>query len=226
MAAARFIRLLHRARDVRAARAFYTAVLGEPDIEIVPVPEAAAARGAPSHWLGAIGVDDVEGTVARFVARGATPLGPIQRDARGALATVRDPGGALIGFTTLSQATLYPRFAWSHLDARGAEATFALYAELLGWRKTEPFDLGAAGVVMQFAWHAGGPNVGSYVDLAPRPNHHPHWIFHFQVKSLDAAVAAVRGGGGVVMADLADAGGRRVVVCDDPQVGGFALCEG
>ena len=49
-----FVRVLHRARDVAAARAFYTAVLGEQSLEIVPLPEAAAARGAPAHWLGAI----------------------------------------------------------------------------------------------------------------------------------------------------------------------------
>jgi uncharacterized protein len=221
----RFVRLIHRARDVAAARAFYTAVLGAADIEIVPLPEAAAARGAPSHWLGAIGVDDIEQTLTQLVARGATPLGPTQRDARGAYATVRDAGGALVALTTPSAVPLSPATLWSHLDAHDAESTFGVYATLFGWRSTERVDLGAEASMTRFAWEAGARSVGSYADVPANSGRHPMWVFHFRVDSLDDAVRAVRGHGGVMFADLKTATGARVVVCDDPHGGGFAISD-
>ena len=219
-----FARVVHRARDVAAARGFYTAVLGAHaiDMEIVPLPEAAAARGAPAHWLGAIGVDDVARVRDQLVARAAQPLGPIQQDARGAFASLRDAGGAAIALCSPSSTAPRPPIVWSHLDAHAAEATFATYSALFGWQRTEAIDLGAAGVVQQFAWQAGGPSVGSYADLATRP-HHPMWIFHFRVASLDAAANAVRTHGGVVLAEVTTPDKARVLVCDDPHAGGFAL---
>ena len=215
--------MLHRASDVSAARAFYTAVLDDTDIEISQLPEAALARGARAHWLGAIGVDDVAEAVAMWVARGAAQLGAIQRDARGAFATVRDPGGAVIALTTPSSAAHGPTAVWSHLDARNAETTFEVYAALFGWRTTESVELGRARRMRYFAWNDGGPSVGSYAELADRPGIHPGWLFHFAVHDLDSAVDAVRSLGGVVLADADTPSGARVVVCDDAQGSGFAL---
>jgi predicted enzyme related to lactoylglutathione lyase len=227
----RFVRLLHRARDVAAARTFYAAVLGAGDLEIVPLPESAAARGAPSHWLGAIAVEDVAQAQTQLVARGATQLGPVQTDARGAFAVLRDPGGALVALTTPTTSTmpsaapLRPATVWSHLDARDAESTFGVYAALFGWRSTERIELGSAGSMMRFSWEARGRSVGSYADLASRPGLHPHWLFYFLVASLDDAVRAVHAHRGVVLADVVTPNGARVVVCDDPHGGGFALSD-
>ncbi|MEZ4428745.1 MAG: hypothetical protein R3A51_13765 [Nannocystaceae bacterium] len=206
----RFTRIVHRAHDVDAARAFYAAVLGEEpaaQLEVVLVPKAAAARGAPAHWLGAIGVDDVDDALAQLCARGATQLGPRCDDGRGVFVTVRDGGGALLALTSTATAS-GPAVAWSHLDARDAAATFAGYAAIFGWRTTGRLDLGPAGEVTRFAWRAGGPSVGSYADVAARPGVHPQWLFHLPVSSLHAAQATVRARGGVVLADVTTPGGR------------------
>ena len=57
------------------------------------------------------------------------------------------------------------------------------------------------------------------------PHIHPHWLFHFRVPALDAAVDRVRAGGGLVAATFELPDGRRIAVCDDPQGAAFALEE-
>ncbi|HXX68671.1 MAG TPA: VOC family protein [Polyangiaceae bacterium] len=74
MGAARFTRYAIRTTEPQAARAFYEEVLAtdlwDADVKLSRLPEQAIARGAPPHWLGHLGVDDVEGTVNRLVALG------------------------------------------------------------------------------------------------------------------------------------------------------------
>ena len=86
--------------------------------------------------------------------------------------------------------------AWHVLNANdGARAT-ASYVEQFGWALSGRVDLGAHGDFQQFAWHAGGENVGAIGDVAARPGVHPHWLFFFETESLDLSIAAVRGRGG------------------------------
>jgi catechol 2,3-dioxygenase-like lactoylglutathione lyase family enzyme len=70
----RFSRFTLRTTDVERSRGFYAAVLGAafwgPDVVAVPLPAAAAARGAPPHWLGHVSVDDVAEVVARGLDHG------------------------------------------------------------------------------------------------------------------------------------------------------------
>src|SRR5262249_28283422 len=148
------------------ARAFYAAVLGPSPLEIVPVPAPAAARGAPSHWLGAIGVDDVTETHRALIARGATALGPITRHDHGSFASLPDAGGALLALCTPPRSAPQPALRWCHLDAHDAARTFAGYSALFGWRAGATHDLGSHGQLTQFAWHEGGEVAGSYRDLA------------------------------------------------------------
>lgn len=218
-------RCIHRSRDTEAARAFYAHVLGDTELELEPMSAAAEASGAPAHWIGAIGVEDVASTVAAFLARGAIALGPVRSAKHGDRAVLRDPGGAVIELCADTASLEGPTIAWTHLDARDAEANFAVYAELFGWSLRQSFELGAGQRITHFAWTGDGPSVGSLADLATRPEHHPQWLFHFQVPSLDDAANAVHAGGGIVLADTTLFTGRRVLVCDDPQMAGFALSD-
>jgi len=78
----RFCRVQLRTTDVASARAFYAAVLGDGvATDIVPLPDEAAARGAPPHWLGHIGVDDVDASARAFVERRAARPRPWPRPA-------------------------------------------------------------------------------------------------------------------------------------------------
>jgi len=233
----RFCRFELRTTDVAAARAFYAAVLGrhvgdgdgggdDHGEAVVTLPAEAAARGAPAHWLGHLGVADVEATARAFVERGATRLGPT-RPARGGgeVAILRDPGGAVVALATPSAGPSPAGVAWHLLDTTDLSRASAAYRDVLGWRLAERIDRGALGVLQPFAWDASGASVGAMIDMAGRPGRHPHWLFHFGVAALEAALAAVAAGGGVVVARAALPDGARIAVCDDAQGAAFALME-
>ena len=56
-----------------------------------------------------------------------------------------------------------------------------------------------------------------------RPGVHPHWLFHFPVSELEAAVHQVRAAGRVVLGPFTLPGGERVAVCEDGQGAAFGL---
>ena len=222
----RFCRYQLRTTDVAAARAFYAAVidLGDSALEIVPLPPEAAARGAPPHWLGYLGVADVEATAAAFVARGATQVGPARPAGDGGtVAILRDPGGAVVALT--SSRAPSTDAVWPVLNTPDFARTTAAYRDLFGWHLTGQIDLGARGVYHQFAWTTGGPNAGAMTDVSGRPGIHPHWLPNFRVAALDAAVAGVAKTGGEIIAQLAVPGAARIAVCHDPRGAIFALRE-
>ncbi|WP_437683940.1 VOC family protein [Sorangium sp. So ce131] len=221
-----FCRFQLRTSNVTAARAFYAAVLGEGRADILALPEEAAARGAPAHWLGYIGVDDVEGAVRAFVERGATRLGPTRLAADGsAVAILRDPGQAVVAVTTPPSTPSRADVVWYQLYSTDVARAVASYQDVFGWRLTERLDLGALGFHQQFAWGAADASMGSMVETTALPGVHPHWLFHFRVPSLDSALAAVRAAGGLVVGPTVLPDGSRVAVCEDPQRGAFALRE-
>jgi predicted enzyme related to lactoylglutathione lyase len=221
----RFTRFELRTTDVAGARAFYAAVLGAEAarLGVVALPAEAAARGAPPHWLGHIGVDDVERVAAAFVARGAARLGPTRpSSAGGQVAVVRDPGGAVLALEA-PPAETSDAVVWQVLSTADVARTAESYAALFGWTLGDRLDLGPLGDYHLFGWEAGGPSVGAMADVAGRPGVHPHWLVHFGVAALAPALAAVRAAGGEVITEAALPGGARVGVCHDPQGAIFAL---
>lgn len=223
-----FCRFDLRTTDANAARAFYARLLGHDRAAIWPLHEQALARGARPHWLGRLGVADVERAAAAFVERGATRLGPTGPTSDGGQAAVlRDPGGALVAVGTPPppHAQTPLDVVWHVLNTNDAERATANYRELVGWELTGRIDAGAQGVFHEFAWHAGGPTVGAIADIAGRAGVHPHWLFFFEVDALDPAIAAARAAGGVALDPIVLPGGERIGVCEDPQGAAFALRE-
>lgn len=226
----RFFHYTLRTTDVAAARAFYSAVLGDTGAEMVPLHEQALARGARPHWLGFLEVAEVDLASSKFVARGAVPLGPKWLNPRGLEASVmRDPGGAVVALGKPAAADgaegPCPKVAWHVLNTADVERAKANYGELFGWEFKQPIDLAEQGVLQPFSWQPGGVAVGALIDIAHRPGVHPHWLFHFPVAALDPALAAVRAGGGLVIGPFTLASGTRFAVCDDAQGAAFALLE-
>jgi predicted enzyme related to lactoylglutathione lyase len=228
----RFFRIVLRTTDVERARAFYGAVFGERAIEAVPLHEQALARGARPHWLGLLTVSSVDADMARLVERGGMALSPTWRNPQGYDgATLRDPGGAVLGLAkvldehsaVLDEPT---HVSWHVLNTADVQRARATYAELFGWEFRAPVELEGVGTFHPFAWQAGGPAVGALGDIAGRPGVHPHWLFHFGVSALDPAVRAVREHGGIVVHERTLPSGGRVAVCDDAQGAAFALLEG
>jgi uncharacterized protein len=223
----RFCRIELRTTDVPAARSFYRALLGDDGVDIVPLPAEAIARGGRAHWLGHLGVPDVESVARAFVAAGATRLGPTRPTvAGGAMAILRDPGGAVVALATPPLAPARADVVWHSLNTADLARASKSYCSLMGWQLTEAIDLGPLGRHHQFAWTPGGASVGAMADIAGRPGVHPHWLFHFRVAALEPAAAAVRAASGLVLDPVTLPDGTRIAVCDDPQGAAFALQEG
>ncbi len=224
-----FSKIELRTHDIKAARAFYASVLGYEVKHIVGLPEVAAARGAPPHWLGHIGIGNVDECASTFVANGAQRLGPTQQTSSGGkMALMRDAGGAVVALSNACDEVLGVDVAWYQLLTADLEKATANYHDSLGWCMTERIDLGAVGIAQFFSWHgdrADRVNNGMIVDIAQLPKAHPHWLFHFRVTQLATAVAAVRAGGGQVVDQAVLKGGTKIAVCDDPQGAAFALQE-
>jgi len=231
----RFFLYTLRTTDVDGARAFYTAVLGDHEANIVQLHEQAIARGARPHWLGLLDVGEVDVSASAFAARGATFLGPKWVNPQGLEASVvRDPGGAVVALARPPARALGTGGArvsgidvvWHLLHTADVERARANYGAVFGWEFKEPLDHRGHGTFHPFAWEPGGSAVGSMADVRDRPGVHPHWLFHFHVASLARALEAVRGGGGLVVAETVSPSGGPIAVCDDPQGAAFALCEG
>ena len=116
---------------------------------------------------------------------------------------------------------------WHQLHTRDADAAWAVYSELFGWKHTESFDApDVVGGHRMFAWDGARTSIGSMANTARWPGVHPHWLFYFQVPDLDAALARAQASGGrpaSLPAVLPN--GDRLVPCDDPQGAAFGLYE-
>jgi predicted enzyme related to lactoylglutathione lyase len=219
-----------RTTDAQAARGFYDDLLGpsfwEGCVSVTALPPQAAARGAPAHWLGHIGVDDVVGAMLHFVERGATQLGPAPRAGAAERVVLRDPNGAIVALAPLGTDAREGRVAWHVLCARDEATAFATYADLFGWTSCGTVDLGAErGRHVSFTWDEHTGAVGSISNLACRPYVHPQWLFFFPTTDLDESLARVRDSGGRALPTFTTAEGSLVAPCDDPQGAAFALIQ-
>jgi uncharacterized protein len=233
-----------RTTDSKAAQAFYTHVAGlaiqeeagrlgvhlygQLVGEIVPLPERAAAQGAPSHWLGHLSVSNLEATLQRFVALGGERLGPLQRASDGSeLAILRDPFGSVLALSASVAPKHGARLAWHELHTQDQQRAFSTYRELFGFQQTEAVDLGPPlGTYQMFSWEEGAGSVGGMLSSARSPMIHPHWLFYFAVDDLDRALAqTVSLGGSVVFGPVVMPNGARAAQCEDPQRAAFALQE-
>ena len=224
----KFCRLDLRTTDADAARAFYAQILGHDRATVWPLHEQALARGARPHWLGHLGVPDVERASATFLERGAMQLGPmLPAGDGGQTAVLRDPGGAIVAVSTAprSNASSSVEAAWYVLNTNDAPRAMVNYRELLGWEIQERVEIPAQGVFHPFAWHTGEKSAGVIADITGMPGRHPHWLFFFSVDALEPAMDATRGAGGLVLDPIVLPGGERVCACDDPQGAAFGLME-
>lgn len=221
----RFDRIELRTPDPAAARRFYAELLAEPVADIVDLPAEAAARGAPPHWLGHLGVADVEASARALVLRGATRLGPT-RPARdgGESALLREPGGAVIALATASAIPVRDDLVWHLLNTADLAASVTAFTAL-GWHFLPPRDHGPPGLHHPFAWQPAAGAVGAFLSTAGRPGVHPHWLFHLRIADLDRGLALVRAAGGLALAPQRLPDGARIAVCDDPQGAAFALYQ-
>lgn len=226
----RFIRYDLRTTDVDRARRFYDEALGIDFADAVglvvgPLPEPARARGAPSHWLGRLGVDDLDATLARFLEAGAERLGPSITSADGASWTaLRDPFGAVVALGTGANGMVTrPPVRWHHLHTKDLDGAWSFYARTFGWTETGTMpSADVEGGYRTFAWADGGEPIGTMANTARLPGVHTHWLHSFGVADLDATAAKIVAAGGEVFR-RAEANGMRLAGCHDPQGAAFGI---
>jgi predicted enzyme related to lactoylglutathione lyase len=245
----RFIWYELQTANLRAAGAFYTKVMGwgawdmsvpghdhflfsagpAAVASLMSLTEEAHARDVKPHWIGYVGVDDVDATAAQVERLGGAVLVP-PTDVAGIsrFAVVADPQAArfaLFKWLKPSQAqhaepTAPGRVGWSELLAVDWTQAFDFYGELFGWQKAD-VDVGETGTYQSFA--VGGETIGGMLNkpaITPRP----FWLYYFNIGDMDATTRRVTAGGGQVLhGPVETADGRWVAQCIDPQGAFFAL---
>jgi len=198
---------------------------------LMPLTEEMKQCGARPVWLGYIGVDDVDQTVAKVTALG----GSVQMPAWdipdvGRLAMVTDPQGTPFYMmrghsdqTSLAFASDRPRVghcAWNELGTTDPGIAKAFYFEAFGWTKDGEMDMGPMGAY-EFIRHNGV--IGA---IMPKPDDMPvpMWHYYFRVADIDAALEAITEHGGQTLHGPDEIpGGDLALKGVDPQGARFAL---
>ena len=187
------------------------------------------AHGAKPAWLGYIGVDDVDTTIAEIEERGGTVLMPaFDMDGVGRIAMAADPQGNPFYLIRGSSDEISSSFApdkpghaaWNELQTSDLEAAKSFYPAVFGWTLGEVMPMGEMGDY-QFIEH-GGRMIGAMMKAPPGAP--TGWGFAFWNTDIDGAVERVRSGGGtVVEGPIEVPGDQRVIMARDPESVPFML---
>lgn len=238
-------------RDPDGAKAFYDSVVGwqigpkpsgEMDYRMIavgdsqvggvfPLTEDHCAQGARPCWMGYVGVDDVDATVAKLQTLGGRVLLPaFDIPDVGRIAMVCDPQGvpfyvmrgAVAGHTsTAFQPRTVGHCAWNELTSADPSAALGFYGELFGWRNLQSFPMGE-GLDYRLLDHLG-LQIGALGPLV-EPQQQPGWLYYFRVDQLERAMAAIKAGRGQVLhGPMEVPEGDYIVIGLDPDGAVFAL---
>ena len=185
----------------------------------------------PSMWLGYIGVDDVDASVANIrAAGGQIHMEPEDIPGVGRFAFVADPQG--VPFYVMrgssegsSNAFSYekPRdghCAWNELSTTDPVGAMAFYTGQFGWVKDGDMDMGPMGKY-EFIRH--GEQIGA---IMPKMPEQPvaAWSYYFRVPDIDAAKAQAESASGQIIHGPSEVpGGDWIISGIDPQGAMFSL---
>lgn len=237
--------------DPDASKVFYDTVVGwtigdrpegDMDYRMIGAPDGFAggvlglsadmiAGGATPGWMGYLGVDDVDASVAAISAAGGQiHLPALDMPDVGRFAMVSDPQGVVFYImrgASDEASTAYGRMAmghasWNELLTTDDAAALAFYDTHFGIKTVGTMPMGAMGDYSFIANEAGGDAIGA-VMRAP-PGVKPGWGFYFRVPDIEAAKAKVEQGGGTVTAGPMEVpGGEMVINAIDPHGAPFGL---
>ena len=217
-----FIAFRLRTPWVDEARDFYGDLIGARPDCIVRLPEAAQRRGAPSHWLGLIAVDEPMAAVETIERRRGQVLGP--RPAPNGTVVVRDPGHALFALVPLTDQTASPAIGWCLLHSYlPPEDAMQNYCDWFDWAPTGAMTVSPFGHYEGVTWAPDGRPTGAIGDLVGRKGVHPHWLPFFIVRRLDEALDALKVPGASTHGAVKLPDGSTVAVCEDPWGAAFGL---
>jgi predicted enzyme related to lactoylglutathione lyase len=196
------------------------------------MPEEPRKAGAGPFWTGYIWADDVDAMAERVTAAGgAVHRAPDDIPNVGRFAVVADPYGAAFclfkglpqndGGTPKTDLMMKPgHTGWHELMAGDLDGAFAFYADLFGWEKGDPIDMGPMGVYQLFG--KDGVMMGG---IMKKPEGSPvGWGYYFTVPEIRAAAERVKAAGGSLMTEPMEVpGGAWIIHATDPQGAYFAL---
>jgi predicted enzyme related to lactoylglutathione lyase len=190
-------------------------------------------HGAKPIWLGYIGVDDVDATVAQIEAKGGKALMPAFDIPQGRIAMVADPQGNPFyvmkpvppddkpeAQSDVFSTTAEQRVNWNELSTPDPVAARQFYGELFGWDSSDFMDMGEFGEY-RFLDHAG-LRIGAMCGVGQGSS--AGWRYYIRVPSISAAAEAVKAGGGqVAMGPHEVPTGDHIIIGIDPHGAEFAL---
>lgn len=235
--------------DADAAQAFYTRVVGWSvapfaieggDYRIVSAPDGVGVGGVMTkpqdmaggaRWLGYIGVDDVDASIAAIERLGgAVHLPATDVPDVGRMALLADPQGC--AFHVMRGASDQPSRAfaqgqdtighvvWCELSSPDPDAAIAFYSVAFGWGQDGAMPMGDLGDYRFL--QAGATGFGAVMKVMAEGSE--GWLFYFHVPDIDAAADRLRGAGGrIVQEPVEIPGGGHSLVAIDPQGAAFGL---
>ena len=201
---------------------------------MMPLSDEMLAGGAKPIWLGYVGVENVDSTVAEIQAKGGQVyLPPFDIPGIGRIAMVADPQGnpfyvmrgAIEEPSNAFSATADGHVGWNELGTPDAVAARGFYGDLFGWTSDDFMPMGELGEYRFLAHN------GSMIGAVYHPQNEGFegkqsagWRYYIRVPSISAAAEAVKSNGGTVaMGPHEVPGGDHIIVGIDPQGAEFAL---
>jgi uncharacterized protein len=189
--------------------------------------DEAMTMGAEPHWIGYVGVNDVDAAADRVKRRGgAVQVPPTNASNVSRFSIFADPQAATFGVLKWTRAgheqpdtSARGCVGWHELVATDCEKALAFYSEIFDWQQADA-DVGTLGTYQLFS--SGGQTIGGMVNgPAAVP---AFWLYYFNVDDIDAAAKRVTSGGGRILSDPIELpGGSGVIQCTDPHGAAFAL---
>src|SRR6516164_6612564 len=208
------------ARDASAPALGYSlfTVADLPVAGLMKMPEDGQKTGAPPHWIGYVGVDDVDSVVDRIKQLGgAVHVPPTDVPGISRFSIVADPQMATLALVKGLNA------GQAHSAELGAPCRVGWH-ELLAadWEKAGAH-AGAFGTYQQFS--VDGETLGGMLTKPPAVPF-PFWLYYFNVENVETAAQRVEAGGGQILyGPTVVPGGAWIVHCTDPQGAIFALLD-
>jgi predicted enzyme related to lactoylglutathione lyase len=232
-AVGRFVWHDHISGDAAAATGFYGDLLGweievwkpgEMDYPMIKVGDrqhggfGPAQEGVPPHWLGHIGVEDVDEAAARTEAAGGRIVAPaFDIPEVGRMVVIADPQGAVVSLFSSASADWTPAegvFVWDELMTTDVEGAKRFYGEVVGW---ESRDMDMGGDFTYTLFGSGGVDRAGCMPLpAGAEGMPPAWLTYLGTDDVDATTEKAKslGANAVIMepTDIPTVGRLAVIV--------------
>ncbi|MCB0711310.1 MAG: VOC family protein [Ignavibacteriae bacterium] len=184
----------------------------------------------PDHFLGYIGVDDLDNAMELAKSLGATlHTDKFTIPGVGQIVVMQDPQGAWICMFQPESAYDLSRpecgdFSWNELATSDHALAFEFYSQLFGWTSLHDMDMGDGNTYKLFAPQGETEAIGGIFSRTDDMPGGPNWLYYVSVDNLSVALDNVSENGGAVLSGPTEVpGGDHVAQCFSPRGTAFAL---